>query len=73
MSTNLEPKYTYMSMIIAKANYHDAIKKRFQSRGIKCEIVEMFKKYMLKNAKNTAVIYHNTRFENLLTIVSFNT
>ena len=32
----------------------------------------MFKKYKLKGAKNTSVIYHDTRFENLLTIVQDN-
>jgi hypothetical protein len=41
-------------------------------KGIECEIVMPFRESKLKGAAQSAVLYHNNTFDELLNIVSYN-
>ena len=63
-----EIKYSFMSMVIARKTDHPKIKQLLEKKGIECEVVEMFSSQKFKFQNNTAVLYHNERFDKLLSL-----
>lgn len=69
---NPEGRFKYMSLLVAPKGYYAAIEKILRKKGIECEIFTAFqKKYEFKAAKNSAPIFHNIRFDQLLAEVAY--
>ncbi len=59
-----------MSIVIVRKQHIKKIKHLLDNNKIKCEIECKFDKYQFKYTQNSAVIYHDTRFDLLLNLVS---
>ena len=56
-----------MSMLVAhKSNYAD-IQQKLINKGINCKITDTFYNLKLKSSASSAPLYHNIRFDQLLT------
>jgi hypothetical protein len=69
---NPEKMYKYASVAVAKKQDIDTIRKNLLRYSVECVIATPFENLRLKGAANSAIIYHNVRFEELLSIVSNN-
>ena len=61
-----------MSLLIARRVDHHTIKERLRRKGIDCEIVLLYTDRSFKAANNSAAIYHDVRFDYLLSEISYN-
>lgn len=61
-----------MTMVIAKKNDLEDIKRKLRAKDVSCDIEYRFHSYKFKPAHNTAILYHHKRFEELLKVISAN-
>lgn len=61
-----------MSMLIAHKNNHLDIQRKLISKGIECMISGTYYNLKLKTSMNSAPIYHNARFDQILNEVGYN-
>lgn len=55
-----------MTIVLVRKEHLKKIKDRLENRKIECEIECKFEKYQFRYTQNSAVIYHNMRFDLLL-------
>ena len=58
--------------MVAKKGDHETIRGNLKKYNIDCVIRTPFEKLRLRGAANSSVLYHNTRFDELLGVVSYN-
>jgi hypothetical protein len=63
VTENAEQIYKYASVAVAKKQDVETIKEKLRKYGVECVIKTPFVTLKLKGAANSAIIYHNTRFE----------
>lgn len=61
-----------MSMLIAHKSNHLDIQRKLISKGIDCMITGTFYNLKLKSSMNSAPLYHNVRFDQILNEVGYN-
>lgn len=61
-----------MSMLVAHKNNHKDIQRKLINKGIDCMITDTFYNLKLKSSTSSAPIYHNIRFDQLLSEVGYN-
>ncbi len=61
-----------MSMLIAHKNNHVDIQRKLTGKGIDCMITDIFYNLKLKCSMNSAPLYHNVRFDQILNEVGYN-
>lgn len=69
---DLQKQFKFMSLMVVSHNYHQTIKNNLRARGIDCEIEICYTGYTLKAANNSAILFHNLPFSELLNVVSYN-
>ena len=69
---NPEKIYKYASVAVTKKQDVETIRGKLKKYGVDCIITTPFETLKLKGAANSSIIYHNNRFEELLSIVSNN-
>jgi hypothetical protein len=67
-----EIEFKYASVVVAKKQDHETIIKNLMKYNISVVITTPFENLMLKGAAHSAIMYHNTRFDELLSVVSNN-
>jgi hypothetical protein len=67
-----EIEFKYASVVVAKKQDHETIIKNLMKYNISVVITTPFENLKLKGAAHSAIMYHNTRFDELLSVVSNN-
>lgn len=65
-------RFAFASIVVAKKADHETIRANLKKYNIECVIRTPFEKLKLRGAANSSVIYHDTRFDELLGVVSYN-
>jgi hypothetical protein len=68
----MELKYKYLTLLVANKNHHDSIKEKLRSRDIECDIAIKYGQYKFKAGNNSAALFHNVKFDQLLSEVAYN-
>ena len=64
-----ESKYVNMTLLIAKKGDLERIKAKLKENDVDCSIEIRFQKQKLKPVNNTAIIYHNSPFEQVRNVL----
>jgi hypothetical protein len=68
---DLEKKYKYLTLLVASRVNHPVIQQRLVQKGIDCQIVVKYAAYRFKAGNNSAALFHNARFDQLLNEVAY--
>ena len=71
-SNREEKDYKYASLLLVTKNNLESVREAFLSEGVECEVRHKFEKYNIEATANSALLYHDKKFDDMLSLINDN-